>query len=117
MYDLENKTQQKDKQIIPSPTHWASRSLSNFHDVEDEDDLSTGKEKSTRTSVRKMVMALEDNNEQRRRFKQSRRHSPKTLLLIPAGYFKRKQKNPQAHGNRCSFHRGVFQSIDFPQGT
>ena len=33
------------------------------------------------------------------------------------GYFKRKQKNPQAHGYRCSFHPGVFQSIDFPQGT
>jgi len=29
-------------------------------------------------------------------------------------YFKRKQKNPQAHGYRCSFHSGVFQSIDFP---
>ena len=33
------------------------------------------------------------------------------------GYFKRKQKNPQAHGYRCSFHPGVFQSIDFLQGT
>ena len=33
------------------------------------------------------------------------------------GYFKRKQKNPQAHGYRCSFHPGVFQSIDFPQRT
>ena len=33
------------------------------------------------------------------------------------GYFKRKQKNPQAHGYRCSFHPEVFQSIDFPQGT
>ena len=33
------------------------------------------------------------------------------------GYFKRKQKNPQAHGYRCSLHLGVFQSIDFPQGT
>jgi hypothetical protein len=29
------------------------------------------------------------------------------------GYFKRKQKNPQAHEYRCSFHPGVFQSIDF----
>ena len=29
------------------------------------------------------------------------------------GYFKRKQKNPQAHGYRCSLHPGVFQSIDF----
>ena len=26
-------------------------------------------------------------------------------------------KNPQAHGYRCSFHPGLFQSIDFPQGT
>jgi len=33
------------------------------------------------------------------------------------GYFKCKQKNPQAHGYRCSFHPGVFQSIDFSQGT
>ena len=24
------------------------------------------------------------------------------------GYFKRKQKNLQAHGYRCSFHPGVF---------
>ena len=24
------------------------------------------------------------------------------------GYFKRKQKNPQAHGYRCSLHPGVF---------
>ena len=29
------------------------------------------------------------------------------------GYFKRTQRNPQAHGYRCSFHPGVFQSIDF----
>jgi len=36
---------------------------------------------------------------------------------LTVGYFKRKQKNPQAHGYRCSFHPGVFQSIDFPQGT
>ena len=33
------------------------------------------------------------------------------------GYFRRKQKNPQAHGYRCSLHPGVFQSIDFPQRT
>ena len=39
--------------------------------------------------------------------------TPETIV----GYFKRKQKNPQAHGYRCSFHPGVFQSIDFPQGT
>jgi len=39
------------------------------------------------------------------------------LALDPVRYFKRKQKNPQAHGYRCSFHPGVFQSIDFPQGT
>jgi len=33
------------------------------------------------------------------------------------GYFKCTQKNPQAHGYRCSFHAGVFQGIDFPWGT
>jgi len=40
-----------------------------------------------------------------------------TIIIIKdvVGYFKRKQKNPQAHGYRCSFHPGVFQSIDFPQ--
>ena len=38
-------------------------------------------------------------------------------LMNVVWYFKRKQKNPQAHGYRCSFHTGVFQSIDFPQGT
>jgi len=39
-------------------------------------------------------------------------------MPIPiVGYFKCKQKNPQAHGYRCSFHPGVFQSINFPQGT
>jgi len=38
-------------------------------------------------------------------------------IIVIVGYFKRKQKNPQAHGYRCSFHLGVFQSIDFPQGT
>ena len=37
--------------------------------------------------------------------------------MLTVGYFKRKQKNPQAHEYRCSFHPGVFQSIDFPQGT
>jgi hypothetical protein len=37
--------------------------------------------------------------------------------LRPVGYFKRKQKNPQAYGYRCSLHPGVFQSIDFPQRT
>jgi len=37
--------------------------------------------------------------------------------VVCVGYFKRKQKNPQAHGYRCSFHPGVFQSIDFPQRT
>jgi len=35
-------------------------------------------------------------------------------MLMTVGYFKCKQKNPQAHGYRCSFHPGVFQSIDFP---
>ena len=39
------------------------------------------------------------------------------LWRLVVGYFKRKQKNLQAHGYRCSFHPGVFQSIDFPQGT
>jgi hypothetical protein len=33
------------------------------------------------------------------------------------GYFKCKQKNPQAHGHQCSFHPRVFQGIDFSQGT
>ena len=36
---------------------------------------------------------------------------------VGVGFFKRKQKNPQAHGYRCSLHPGVFQSIDFPQRT
>ena len=44
----------------------------------------------------------------------SRHH---VYILSTVGYFKRKQKNPQAHGYRCSLHPGVFQSIDFPQGT
>ena len=35
--------------------------------------------------------------------------------VVIVGYFKRKQKNPQAHRYRCSLHPGVFQSIDFPQ--
>jgi len=39
------------------------------------------------------------------------------LGFMVVGYFKRKQKNPQVHGYRCSFDPGVFQSIDFPQGT
>jgi len=39
------------------------------------------------------------------------------IVMTFVGYFKHKQKNPQAHGYRCSFHQGVFQSIDFPQGT
>ena len=39
------------------------------------------------------------------------------IHVVFVGYFKRKQKNPQAHGYRCSLHPGVFQSIDFPQGT
>ena len=39
------------------------------------------------------------------------------LHSVTVGYFKCKQKNPQAHGYRCSLHPGVFQSIDFPQGT
>ena len=51
-------------------------------------------------------------------------HGMESWLLIQTfyhglgvGYFKRKQKNPQAHGYRCSFHPGVFQSINFPQRT
>jgi len=43
--------------------------------------------------------------------------SRRELELATVGYFKRKQKNPQAHGYWCSFHPGVFQSINFPQGT
>jgi len=43
--------------------------------------------------------------------------SEKVRRYFTVGYFKRKQKNPQAHGYRCSLHPGVFQSIDFPQGT
>jgi len=39
------------------------------------------------------------------------------MKWMAVGDFKRKQKNPQVHGYRCSFHPGVFQSIDFPQGT
>ena len=27
------------------------------------------------------------------------------------------QKKTQAHGYQCSFHLGLFQSIDFPRGT
>ena len=33
------------------------------------------------------------------------------------GILNANKKNPQAHGYRCSFHPGVFQSIDFPQRT
>jgi hypothetical protein len=44
--------------------------LSNFHDVEDEDDLSIGKEKSRRTYMRKTVTVLEDDHEQLRWFGQ-----------------------------------------------
>ena len=41
------------------------------------------------------------------------------MLSMPiiVGYFKHKQKNPQTHRYRCSFHPGVFHSIDFPQRT
>jgi len=41
----------------------------------------------------------------------------KCCVGVFVGYFKHKQRNPQAHGYRCSFHPRVFQSIDFPQGT
>jgi hypothetical protein len=37
--------------------------LSNFHDVENEDDLSTKKEKSTHAYVRNTVTVLEDDLE------------------------------------------------------
>ena len=51
----------------------------------------------------------------------SKRWHKHKMLMLPkhplVGHFKRKQKNPQVHGYRCSFHPGVFQSIDFPQGT
>jgi hypothetical protein len=53
MYEQEDETQQEDERIIPSHALRWSRSLTNFHDVEDEDDLSTGKKKSARTSLRK----------------------------------------------------------------
>jgi len=49
------------------------------------------------------------------RFGVKRKLAPR--YVGPVGYFKRKQKNPQAHGYRCSFDLGVFQSIDFPPGT
>jgi len=32
------------------------------------------------------------------------RKSSRLSRLLSVGYFKRKQKNPQAHGYRCSFH-------------
>ena len=41
----------------------------------------------------------------------------KSSIFSGVGYFKRKQKNTQAHGYQCSFHPRVFQSIDFQQGT
>jgi len=37
--------------------------LSNFHDVDDEDDLFIGKEKSAHVCVRKTMTALEDDHE------------------------------------------------------
>jgi hypothetical protein len=33
---------------------------------------------------------------------------PRNSTRKLVGYFKRKQKNPQAHGYQCSFHPGVF---------
>jgi hypothetical protein len=44
-------------------------------------------------------------------------YHPTKANMVVVGYFKRKQKNPQAYGYRCSFHPGVFQGIDFPRGT
>jgi hypothetical protein len=46
--------------------------LSNFYEVDDEDDLSTGKEKSAYVRVTKTVTVLEYNHKQQRRFGQSR---------------------------------------------
>ena len=76
MYEQENETQQEDERIIPSHALRESRSLTNFHDVDDEDDLSTGKEKSAQTSLRKTNNSEED--EQQRWIGQSRSRSPKT---------------------------------------
>ena len=64
MYDLEDGTQQEDEQIIPSHVLRGSRSLSNFHNVDNEDDLSIRKEKSARVHVRKTVMMLDDDHKQ-----------------------------------------------------
>jgi hypothetical protein len=64
MYDLEDETQEKVKHIIPFYALRGSRSLSNFHDVDDEDDLSTGKEKFARVRVRKTKTAIEDDHKQ-----------------------------------------------------
>jgi hypothetical protein len=53
MYGQKNETRQKNEWIIPSHALRGSWSLTNFHNIEDEDDLSTGKEKSARASLRK----------------------------------------------------------------
>ena len=45
------------------------------------------------------------------------RHYLLSAECTVVGYFKRKQKNPQAHGYRCSLHPRLFHSIDFPPGT
>jgi hypothetical protein len=71
MYDLEDETQQEDEQIIPSHALRGSQFLSNFHDIDDEGDLSTGKEKSAHDRVRKTVTTLEDDHEQQQWFGQS----------------------------------------------
>jgi hypothetical protein len=78
MYDLENETEQEDEQIISSPAFRGSRSLSNFHNCEDEDDLSIRKKKYARAYVRKTVTTLEDDHEQWQWFGKSRRRSSKT---------------------------------------
>jgi len=44
-------------------------------------------------------------------------HDSTELLGQVLGILNANRKNPQAHGYRCSLHSGVFQSIDFPQGT
>jgi len=38
---------------------------------------------------------------------------PSNITRKLVGYFKRTQKNLQAHGYQCSFHPGVFQSMNF----
>jgi len=46
MHEQQNEKQRGDEQTIPFHAIRGSQSLSNFHDVDDEDDVSTGKEKT-----------------------------------------------------------------------